>query len=218
MNDFVNDWVRCNLCFKQFDNKGGMLTSCGHFICNRAGCGIPEDHMEHIVCPVCKEVCGAVSLSDTLPQEILQFFENPEKMLQKTINILHFHNHQKELIRRHFEDQSKKIKELETTIFDLQTKNKELIETLEKKQPKVKKIDKKIHQETCMIPGIIEPIKKKNKKEELFPMSVLQENQSSLPPPSEVIVQKRENVLFTPTLASRLQNLTGKKLYSPVSK
>lgn len=243
MSDFINDWVRCNICFKGFDQTGGMLTSCGHFLCGRPGCRIITQD-DKLICPVCKSECGAISLTDSLPPDILNFFEEPINMMQKAINVLKFHNHQKELSRIHFEKSQKRIKELEREVDDLKKQNKKLLESTIKnpliENEEAPNKSQSVFKSECFIPGIIgqtphsiapnankkskvstdklfQKIKHKNTEKDQ------QEEQESgnNPQPSTLIPSKDKEPqplsnIFTPTLAHRLQNLTGKKFYSPV--
>lgn len=250
MSDFVNDWVRCNVCFKGFDQSGGMLTSCGHFLCGRSGCRIITQD-DKLICPVCKSECGAISLTDSLPPDILNFFEEPISMMQKAIDVLKFHNHQKELSRIHFEKSQKRIKELEKEVDLLQKQNKKLLEStnksllLEKDDTSIK--SQSLFKSECFIPGIVGQtphsiipnpnkrtsapaeklfLKPKRKKPDDQQDEQESENQINLKKNTEnqSYTSKETNDkepqplsnIFTPTLAHRLQNLTGKKFYSPV--
>ena len=252
MSDFINDWVRCNICFKGFDQSGGMLTSCGHFLCGRSGCRIITQD-DKLICPVCKSECGAISLNDSLPPDILNFFEEPITMMQKAVDVLKFHNHQKELSRIHFEKSQKRIKELEKEVDYLQKQNKKLLEStiknplLETEETSTK--SQSLFKSECFIPGIIGQtphsvtsnttkktstatdklfLKPKRKKIEIQQEEQEQESenhadakndndahQSTLKSANDMGPPPLSNI-FTPTLAHRLQNLTGKKFYSPV--
>ena len=216
MSDFVNDWIRCNICFKGFEKNGGILTSCGHFFCNRPDCQIQTKDGK-ATCPICKSQCGTISLSDSLPPEILQFFEEPEHLLQKTMNVLRFHNNQKELLRNHFSKSSNTIRELEAKIEELKEENYHLMEELQKQSGSRSKAE-------CLIPGIINQnnTKKKSKNTEFFKIKPNAEGESKKqntpkhPKSSHSQKDPPISKLFTPTLASRIQNLTGKKIYDPV--
>lgn len=214
MSDFISKWVRCNLCFRGFEGEGGMLTSCGHFICSRPGCRLACASGERTTCPVCRSTCGAVSLSEALPNEVLQFFENPEVLLRRAINVMKFHDHQKELARQHFNQCQSRITELEQLVDQLRAEKRELQESLTKKGKTVRTSV----QSELVIPGIIPSTDAPKEsdpepREELF--------QIPMPGPDAPAKQKAKPVepiakLFTPTLACRLQSLTGKKMYEPV--
>ena len=248
MTDFINDWVRCNVCFKGFDQSGGVLTSCGHFLCGRTGCRIITQD-DKLICPVCKSECGAISLTDSLPPDILNFFEEPINMMQKAMNVLKFHNHQKELSRIHFEKSQKRIKELEKEVDYLQKQNKKLLESTVK-NPLLENEDtssksQSLFKSECFIPGIIgqtphsiapnakkvpAPTDKlflksrKKKSEDQLDEQEQEENNLKNANDVQSSISKQANDkepqplsnIFTPTLAHRLQNLTGKKFYSPV--
>ena len=214
MSDFITKWVRCNLCFRGFEGEGGMLTSCGHFICSRPGCRLTCASGERTTCPVCRNTCGAVSLSETLPKEVLQFFESPEVLLRRAINIMKFHDHQKELARQHFNQCQARISELEHLVEQLRAEKRELQESLTKKGTTVRKTV----QSELVIPGIIPPAdgqkeREPENQEELFhiPMPGTDAPSKQKSKPIEPIAK-----LFTPTLACRLQSLTGKTMYDPV--
>jgi hypothetical protein len=217
MSDFVNQWIRCNLCFHGFEGNGGMLTSCGHFFCNRAECKLPCASGEKTTCPICKNECGAISLGDSLPSEVLQFFEDPEVLCQRAMDVLRFHNHQKELSREHFMETQRRLDSLQQMVNDLQAENRGLHDALAKYS---KSETKPPRQSECLIPGIIggkalQP-KRPAKREELFSLGDVKPPEPAAakpPPPKEA---EPITKLFTPTLASRLQSLTGKKMYNPV--
>lgn len=220
MSNFIRDWVRCNRCFKNFDQASGVLTSCGHFICNRSTCAVKINDGEKVVCPICHSECGAISLSDTIPPEILEFFEEPEVLLQKSIDVMKFHNHQKELARSHFEQYQTRLRQLEETIDELKAENRELHDALRKKPEDESSISSELR-----IPGIVGKVhdsKKKKKTEKmLIPMKQNRSNKTLtevVPAEMNSVKAQPNSKLFTPTLASRLQNLTGKKLYSLVQK
>lgn len=252
MTNFILDWVRCNVCFRGFEQNGGILTSCGHFLCGRSGCQLTKTENGKLICPVCKSECGAISLSESLPSDILQFFEDPLEMLQKSINVLKFHNHQKELARLHYEKQQKKMKDLEKEIDELRKENKQLLESTKKipilnSVDSIEKVQSSLKPE-CFIPSIIGQTPSNNVQTSKLgiPQKVLLIPRISESTPTdhqqsidrEESYQSRNNQkkshrddhekvsskmddpsiskLFTPTLASRLQNLTGKKIYSPV--
>ena len=225
MTDFINDWVRCNVCFKGFDKSGGMLTSCGHFFCGRKGCKIDAKPGEKLVCPICHSECGAISLTDSLPGDILQFFEEPSDIIQKALDVLKFHNHQKELARIHYEKATTRIRELEEKVSQLEKENQALIES--RNENNIESNDNRKIKSECFIPGIIEPapIGKKKQEKELFPTKKKKnEFQKKLLEKGEnedkiLSTERKEqpiSKLFTPTLASRLQSITGKKIYTPV--
>jgi hypothetical protein len=193
-----------------------MLTSCGHFFCNRPDCKLPCASGQKTTCPVCKNECGAVSLSDSLPPEVLQFFEDPEVLCQRAMDVMRFHDHQKELSREHFTETQRKLDSLQQMVNELQAENRELHDTLAKfakSEPRAARTSE------CLIPGIIGgktlPKRRVAKREEIFSIGDVK--------PPEPIVKKDAakpeepiSKLFTPTLASRLQSLTGKKMYNPV--
>ncbi|KAK8886478.1 hypothetical protein M9Y10_041941 [Tritrichomonas musculus] len=247
MSDFINDWVRCNICFKGFDQTGGMLTSCGHFLCGRTGCRIITQD-DKLICPVCKSECGAISLTDSLPPDILNFFEEPINMIQKAMSVLKFHNHQKELSRIHYEKSQRRIKELEKEVDDLRKQNKKLLESTIKhpliENAEIPNKPQSVFKSECFIPEIVGQtphsiIPNENKKslvptDKLFQKVIHKNNeidheeqdannlknnsnsQSSIPMQSKDKETQPLSNIFTPTLAHRLQNLTGKKFYSPV--
>lgn len=212
MSDFVNDWVRCNTCFKCFDDNGGILTSCGHFFCNRSNCRLSINDRK-TKCPICKSSCEIISLTDTLPPEILQFFEEPENMLQKALDILRFHNNQKELTRKFFSENTETIKELKQRIENLKNENQKLIEELETLKSEKGINSEKKRRKEVIIPGIIG--NKKKQKNEFFKIP---QNKETEKPQTTIKIEKEQPIskLFTPTLASRIQNLTGKKVFEPV--
>lgn len=215
MSNFITKWVRCNICFRGFEGDGGMLTSCGHFICTRSGCRLNCAPGERTICPVCRSSCGAVSLSDTMTTEVLQFFESPEVLFRRAIDVMKFHDHQKELTRQHFHQCQKQISELQQLVDQLRAEKKELQESLTKKE---QKSGKKTVQSELLIPGIIsgQDVPKETegeKPEQLFQIPVVSTDTIShqKTKATEPIAK-----LFTPTLACRLQSLTGKKMYEPV--
>lgn len=185
-----------------------MLTSCGHFVCSRPDCRISCQPGARTTCPVCHASCGAVSLADTLPSEVLQFFESPETLIRKALDVMRFHDHQKELSREHFTQYAKRISELESQVAQLRAEKKELQESLVSKSKK----NRKPVQSELVIPGII---KGKNNKSDACD----EEDKKELFRVSSDTKQSNEPIakLFTPTLASRLQNLTGKKIHEPVN-
>jgi hypothetical protein len=216
MGDFVNDWVRCNICFKGFEGAGGMLTNCGHFFCNRPPCKLPCASGEKTKCPICKSDCGAISLSDSLPPEVLQFFEDPEVLCQRAMDVMRFQAHQKELSRAHLSESQTKLDSLQTVVEDLRAENRELQQRLGKL---ARMDDQPIVQSECLIPGIIPgkaaaKRRSSRRREDIFefPKPDDEEKVATTTAKSGDAVAK----LFTPTLASRLQSLTGKKMYSPV--
>lgn len=217
MSEFVNDWVRCNTCFKSFDDSGGLLTSCGHFFCNRSECHLTINE-GRTKCPICKTSCGSISLTDTLPPDILQFFEEPESVIQKSIDILRFHNNQKELIRKHFSENKDIIKELEQKVSDLQKENQKLSAKLEKlKSSKSARQSDKKKKKEVIIPGIADA--KRNAPKDFFQIPQTHTSDAPLSPRTAPLKHDKDqpiSKLFTPTLASRIQNLTGKKVYEPV--
>lgn len=208
MSNFISKWIRCNVCFQGFEGGSGMLTSCGHFVCSRPDCQISCPPGTRTTCPVCRASCGAVSLADTLPSEVLQFFESPDTLIRRALDVMRFHDHQKELSREHFAQNAKRISELEAQVAQLRAEKKELQASLGSKGKKTRQPV----QSELMIPGIIKGKKPKvetpepEEKKELF--RVAADTKSA---PNEPIAK-----LFTPTLASRLQNLTGKKIHDPV--
>ena len=148
-------------------NGNGVLTSCGHFMCDKHQIG------DNQKCPICQSICGVIKLDGVIPSEILQFFDTPEDIIEKAVAILKFQNQQKEILIRHYEES---ISSMEETIRELTEENRKL----QYKDQDVKSV--------CLIPQIIHKT------------------------PSNQIV-KEPSKLFTPTLATKLQNLTGKKLY-----
>lgn len=211
MCDFVQIWVRCNNCFLGLGDIGGMLTSCGHFACNRPTCRISCVAGEKTICPICKNTCGAVRLSDTLPNEVLQFLGNPEGLIKQAIDVMRFQDQQKELARRHFQEAQEKIESLEQKIDQLISENHKLKKSASARRDKPKqKITPPRHD--LVIPGIIPRV-----------TSTVPEIREPTEQPIQVEPEETErephrpiSKLFTPTLASRLQNLTGKKVYDPV--
>ncbi|EAY20628.1 hypothetical protein TVAG_163240 [Trichomonas vaginalis G3] len=219
MSEFVNQWVRCNSCFRNFDSDGGMLTSCGHFFCNRPECRLNCKVNEKITCPICKSTCSCISLSQTLPDDVLQYFEDPEFLLSKTLDVIRFQNQQKDLSRAHFEQQEQKIRELQEVIDDIRSENQKLKNEI----TKIKIPESRIENEPVMIKeNIAKQIttsKRRAKNQDQFTI----QTESQVVAPSvqanntkTITTTQRSfqpSKLFTPTLASRLQGLTGKKLY-----
>lgn len=222
MSEFVNEWVRCNVCFKNFNAEGGMLTSCGHFFCNRPECKLNCKANEKITCPICKAQCSCISLSETLPEEVLQYFEDPEYLINKTLDVLRFQNQQKDLARMHYEQQERKIKELQDVIDEIRSENQKLKTQI----TQIKDVDVKV--EPSIVPikenltKQITTSKRRLNKQDSFMIQTESQNlsstQSSNPIKGTRITQKthQPSKLFTPTLASRLQGLTGKKIYESI--
>ena len=210
MSNFVNEWVRCNKCFQQFDKIGGILTSCGHFICNREECQI-KNNEENNFCPICKLKCNLISLTNVLPKEILDFFEEPEILINKTFEILKFQNQQKNLIRNHFDQQKLRIKELEEIIEKITLENNKL-------KNQFNKIELNNNQEILISEFINKQILTSSKNR------ILQEEEIRIPfeknSPKKLTIQKISNPskLFTPTLANKLQNFQNKSLYEKIIK
>ena len=225
MSDFVNDWVRCNVCFRNFDKDGGTLTSCGHFFCGRPECRLSCKQGEKTICPICKTQCSCLSLGQALPDDVLQYFEDPEVLVTHALDVVRFQQQQKDLARQHFEQQEKRIKELEDVIDEIRAENKRLKSEI-KKKPLIselvepEQIDGSILVKD-MLSKQIASSKRRQKSDEIF-MIQTEPPQPETPSNSRKSAQIRKNTqpskLFTPTLASRLQGLTGKKLYEKVSK
>ena len=236
MSNFVNDWVRCNVCFKNFDSEGGSLTSCGHFFCGRPECRLNYKPNEKIICPICKSQCSCISLGQTLPEDVLQYFEDPETLVTKALDVVRFQQQQKDLARQHFEKQERRIRELEEMIDEIRAENKKLKSAI-KKRPQmpietdnnpiegsilVKDIlskqiassKRRLHSEDSFIiqteiPQPETPSNSRRSSQIQKQIQNQQQQQQQIPQPSK---------LFTPTLASRLQGLTGKKLYDKMQK
>jgi hypothetical protein len=132
------------------------------------------------------------------------------------MDVMRFQAHQKELSRAHLSENQKKLSALQTVVDDLRAENRELQQRLEKI---ARADDQSIVQSECVIPGII-PGKAATRRrpprrrEEIFEFPKPDEDER----PAAITAKSADAVakLFTPTLASRLQSLTGKKMYSPV--
>lgn len=213
MSEFVNSWVFCNLCFKNFDDNGGVLTSCGHFFCNRRECksSFTSDmkSIGKVECPICKSMTITLSLDQKLPEEVLHYFEDTEALLNKTNEVLRFQEQQKKLLRKKFFQQELKIKELEELVTKLKLENNRLSDELQSKN-EVSQTNRTDNFITDIISKQISSSKMKIKKEDQFIIKTI---------PDTVTKQKKDAIsqkiqqsskLFTPTLASRLQNINMK--------
>ena len=229
MSNFVNDWVRCNVCFRNFDKEGGSLTSCGHFFCGRPECRLIYKPNEKIICPICKTECSCISLNQTLPNEVLQYFEDPEILVTRTLDVIRFQQQQKDLARQHYEKQERRIRELEEVIDEIRAENKKLKSEM-KKKPLMSEIgDNEPKEDHGLVKDLltkqITSSKRRFMNEDAF-MIQTEVPQPETPSNSRISSQlhkaavqsqhsqdSQPSKLFTPTLASRLQGLTGKKLY-----
>lgn len=211
MSDFVNEWVKCNTCFRNFDKTGGVLTSCGHFICNRPECAVEWENEGKSRCPVCQIQCAAISLSQTLPEDILQYFEDPEVVITRALDVYRFQNQQKDLFRKKFDSLSQRIAELEEEIEGLRNENQRLKTSLT--QPAKRSIENS--GETLVTEIISKQVETKavrRSHQSGFTIKTLGESPHI--PASKRIGAVPVSRLFTPTLARRLQSLTGRNTYA----
>ena len=232
MSNFVNDWVRCNVCFRNFDKDGGSLTSCGHFFCGRPECRLIYKPNEKITCPICKTECNCISLGQTLPEDVLQYFEDPEILVNRALDVVRFQQQQKDLARQHYEKQERRIKELEEVIDEIRAENKKLKSEIKNKPNRSENTENDPRENSILVQDIlskqIASSKRRLRNADGFiiqtevpqPQTPSNSRRSSQIQKPQISLQKEQapSKLFTPTLASRLQGLTGKKLYEKIPK
>jgi hypothetical protein len=133
------------------------------------------------------------------------------------MDVLRFQEHQKELTRARFNEVQKRVESLESVVDALRAENRELQGSL---AHYAKGEERPLMDSECLIPGIIPGTKLNGKRrgkgsrDEFFEIPVLEHTAER----TTTAVATTESVakLFTPTLARRLQTLTGKKVYGPV--